>query len=138
MTGFTIKTKDGEKIRFAYYISDAPVTSKAFDDALPYTETFYHAKVSGEEIWTDKAPELNIIQENSSVFIQAGEVVIGPIGPFRNKVIKCMGIMYGEGKLLDCGNIFAKVYDEDLSSLKVVCKKFWSEGFHELTFEKLD
>ncbi len=136
MTGFTIKTIDGIIIRFKYY-TDAPVTSKAFNDALPYTETFYHARVSGEEIWTDKAPALDIIQENSSVFIETGEVVIGPLNPARNKVVKCMGIMYGEGKLLDCGNIFAKIFDEDAAALKKLGDRFWREGFQELSFEKL-
>ena len=48
-----------------------------------------------------------------------------------------MGIMYGEGKLLDCGNIFAKVYDEDLNQLKVLGGKLWSEGFQEIAFEKI-
>jgi len=136
MTGFTIKTKDNKKIRFKYY-ADAPITAKAFNDALPFTETFYHARISGEEIWTDKAPELDIIQENSSVFIETGEVVIGPKTPSRNKVVRCMGIMYGEGKLLDCGNIFAKVYDEDAEAMKTLGGKFWSDGFQELTFESI-
>lgn len=137
MTGFTIKIKDGGKIRFKYY-SEAPITSKAFQDTLPFTQTFYHARVSGEEIWTDKAPMLDIIQENSSVFINTGEVVIGPKNPSRNKVVGCMGIMYGDGKLLDCGNIFAKVYDEDAEALKKLGNSFWEEGFKELIFERID
>lgn len=137
MNGFQIKTNDGVTIHFKYY-SEAPETSKAFDASLPFTKTFFHAKVSGEEIWTDNAPELDIIQENSSVFIHPGEVVIGPLRPERNKVIHCMGIMYGEGKLLDCGNIFAKVYDEDLPKLVHLGLKHWKEGFQELEFEKLD
>lgn len=137
MSGFRIKTKDGIEIRFRYY-SEAPVTSKAFDASLPFTKKFFHAKVSGEEIWTDNAPALDIIQENSSVFIYPGEVVIGPLSPARNKVIKCMGVMYGEGKLLDCGNIFAKAYDEDLPNLVKLGHRLWEEGFQELVFEKLN
>lgn len=57
MFGFTVKTNDGVTIRFKYY-SEAPVTSKAFNESLPFIKTFFHAKVSGEEIWTDKAPAL--------------------------------------------------------------------------------
>lgn len=136
MTGFTIRTNSGVKIRFNYY-SEAPVTSQAFNNALPFTQTFYHARVSGEEIWTDKAPALDIIQENSTVFIEPGEVVIGPLNPSRSKVVKCMGIMYGEGKLLDSGNIFAKVHDEDMDLLKELGGKLWEEGFKEVTLEKL-
>lgn len=71
------------------------------------------------------------------MFIETGEVVIGPKTPSRNKVVRCMGIMYGEGKLLDCGNIFAKVYDEDAEAMKTLGGKFWSDGFQELTFESI-
>ena len=48
-----------------------------------------------------------------------------------------MGIFYGEGKLLDCGNIFAKVYDDDLALLKVLGDDIWRKGAQELHFENL-
>ena len=138
MKGFRITTKEGQVIRFAYYINEAPVTSNAFAQVLPFTRTFLHARVSGQEIWIDNAPELDIIQENSSVFMVPGEVAIGPMNPKRNKVGKCMGILYGEGHLLDCSNIFAKVFDEDLPLLKALGDKTWKQGVQELTFETLD
>ena len=79
MRGFRINTNDGIVIRFNYLLADAPVTCAAFNASLPFTRTFLHASLSGQEIWTDNAPKLDIIQENSSVFTNPGEVVIGPI-----------------------------------------------------------
>jgi hypothetical protein len=137
MKGFIIKTKDNQIIRFKYYNEAAPVTISAFDEQLPFTRTFIHARVSGQEFWIDNAPELNIIQENASVFTVQGEVVIGTLKPTRTKTSKCMGIYYGEGKGLDCCNIFGKVFDEDLSLLKDLGDKIWRQGEQELTFEKL-
>ena len=137
MTGFKIKTNEGREIRFRYY-SEALVTSKAFNDALPFSMTIMHAKVSGQELWSDKAPALDIIQENASVFAEPGEFVIAPMKPDRNKVKNCLGIFYGEGKLVDCCNFFAKVYEEDLHILKEFGEKIWREGFQEITFEKID
>lgn len=136
MTGFKLKTKDGTEVRFEYY-DEAPETSKAFDKALPFTLTIMHAKVSGQELWSDKAPKLNAIQENASVFAEAGEFVIAPSKPERNKVKNCLGIFYGEGKLVDCCNIFATAFDEDLYLLKELGEKIWREGFQEMSFEKL-
>src|SRR6266852_4322114 len=101
MTGFIIKTSDKQIIRFTFYRDAAPVTAAAFEKILPFTRSFLHARVSGQEIWIDNAPELSIIQENASVFMSPGEVAIGPLMPLRNKVGKCMGILYGEGHLLD-------------------------------------
>lgn len=48
-----------------------------------------------------------------------------------------MGIFYGEGKLVDCGNIFGKVVDEDMALLKDLGEKIWMQGEQELQFEKL-
>lgn len=137
MKGFRIKTNDGQTIRFNY-LAEAPITAAAFAETLPFTRTFLHARVSGEEIWIDDAPEIDIIQENASVFISPGEAAIAPIKPVRSKVSKCMGIMYGEGRLLDCSNIFAKVLDEDLTALKRLGAKTWKEGVQELTFEAMN
>ena len=138
MIGFIIKTSDKKTIRFKYYLDVAPITTEAFAKQLPFAKTFIHARVSGQEFWIDNAPELDIIQENASVFTEPGEVVLGPLKPLRTKTSKCMGIYYGEGKGLDCCNIFAKVFDEDLPLLKILGEKIWKHGEQELFFEKLD
>jgi hypothetical protein len=137
MTGFVIKTADGQTIRFNYYTDDAPITVKAFHALLPFTRTFLHARVSGQEIWTGDAPPLDIIQENASVFTIPGEVVFGPSKPARTKTANCMGIYYGEGKGLDCCNIFAKVFDEDMTALKTLGNNIWERGMQQITFERL-
>jgi hypothetical protein len=136
MSGFIINVP-GISIRFRYYTAEAPVTAAAFAKLLPFTRIFLHARISGQEIWTDLAPPLNIIQENSSVFTVAGEAVYGPSMPLRSKTRDAMGIYYGEGKGLDGSNIFAKVWDEDMTLLRSLGDKIWREGLHELTFDKL-
>jgi Protein of unknown function (DUF3830) len=137
MTNFLIKTEDNLSIRFQFYITDAPVTSEAFAQKLPFSEIFVHARVSGEEIWIDNAPLLDIIQENASVFPEPGEIVIGPARPIRNKIAGCIGIFYGEGRLLDAGNIFGKVIEEDLPLLKTLGEKIWLQGTQKLFFERI-
>jgi hypothetical protein len=137
MTGFIIKTAEGETIRFECYDEDAPITVAVFLSLLPFTRTFLHARVSGQEIWINDAPELDIIQENASVFTVPGEVVYGPLKPKRTKTSNCMGIYYGEGKGLDCCNIFAKVFDEDMHLLQSLGDQIWKQGTQEITFEKL-
>ncbi len=135
MPGFAIVTQDGTLIRFEYYLTDAPLTSSAFAALLPFSRTFLHARISGQEIWTDHVPPLDIIQENASVFTIPGEVVFGPSRPTRAKTANCMGIYYGEGKGLDCCNIFAKVVDEDLPKLKTLGELIWKNGQQVLTFQ---
>lgn len=137
MNGFLIRTKDNQTIRFRLYDDAAPITSTAFLKALPFSRNFLHARVSGQEIWIDDAPSLKIIQENSSVFAEPGEIVIGPALPARNKIANCMGIFYGEGQLLDAGNIFGKVFEEDLTLLKTLGDLIWRNGAQELTFEAI-
>jgi len=138
MTGFILKTADHKVIRFKYYGEDAPVTVSSFDLLLPFTRIFVQARVSGQEIWVDNAPVLDIIQENASVFTLPGEVVYGPLKPARAKTANCMGIYYGEGRGLDCCNIFAKVFDEDMDLLKTLGENTWKRGAQEIIFEKLD
>jgi len=133
MTGFIITTSNNQTIRFRYYSQDAPVTVEAFSKLLPFTRTFMHARVSGQEIWIDDTPPLDIIQENASVFTEPGEVVFGPLKPARTKTSNCMGIYYGEGKGLDCCNIFAKVFDEDMHLLKELGNSIWREGTQQIT-----
>ena len=132
----TFIARSGNKvIRFRCYEREAPVTCQAFLKLLPFKQVFKHARVSGEEIWTDQAPELNVIQENASVFTEPGEVVYGPLKPSRTKTQNAMGIYYGEGKGLDAANIFAKVYDEDIPLLKSLGESIWKEGQQEISFE---
>jgi len=138
MSTFRIRTKENEIIRFNLYDDAAPVTVEAFIKTLPFTRSFVHARVSGQEIWIDDAPELDIIQENASVFTEPGEIVIGPLKPARAKTAKCMGIYYGEGKGLDCGNIFGKVYSEDFQKLIELGDRIWRQGLQELIFEITD
>ena len=136
--GFIVITPDDCKIHFRYYNDDAPVTCAAFENMLPFKRTFFHARVSGQEIWVDNACKLDIIQENASVFTEPGEVVIGPLKPARTKTANCIGIYYGEGKGLDCGNIFGRVFDEDLPLLKALGDKIWKQGAMELKFMALE
>ncbi len=138
MTGFKITTPDNQEIKFEFYLDTAPVTSKAFAQILPFTRTFYHARVSGQEIWIDNVPPLDIIQENASVFVEPGEVVFGPVKPVRAKTTNCFGIYYGEGKGLDACNIFAKVTEKDKPKLIDLGNRIWKNGSKELTFSLID
>ncbi len=134
MTGFKLTTPQNQEIRFEYYLDSAPVTSAAFHNLLPFTRTFYHARLSGQEFWIADAPPLDIIQENASVFTQTGEAVFGPTQPARAKTANCMGIYYGEGKGLDAANIFARVINEDIEKLKSLGEQVWKSGAQELVF----
>lgn len=135
--GFKVSTSSGQEIRFLYYTDEAPHTVQAFDKTLPFSLNFIHARVSGEEIWVEKGPQIEVIQENSSVFTKPGEVVIGPTTTARNKVSGCMGIFYGEGKGLDGSNIFARVAKEDAQRLVELGTDIWKNGEQELKFERL-
>jgi hypothetical protein len=135
MQSFALKTSDNKSIRFNLYTEAAPVTCTAFIKLLPFTRTFMHARVSGQEIWIDDAPPLDIIQENASVFAEPGEIVYGPLNARRTKTINCMGIYYGEGKGLDACNIFAKVFEEDMHLLKKLGDDIWRNGTQALSFE---
>ena len=138
MTGFKITTQDGQEIKFELYLDDAPITSTAFQSILPFTRTFNHARVSGQEIWIDDVPKLDIIQENASVFTAPGEVVFGPTKPSRTKTADCFGIYYGDGKGLDACNIFAKVVDTDRQKLINLGNDIWKNGSQELTLSLID
>lgn len=137
MKGFKLITPDQQEIHFEYYLTEAPVTAKAFHTILPFTKTFYHARVSGQEIWTDNVPPLDIIQENASVFTTAGEVVFGPAKPARTKTANCFGIYYGEGKGVDAANIFAKVVAADFKKLQELGESIWRNGAVEITLEAI-
>ena len=94
MDQFLIKIQDNLNIRFRLYNNEAPITTKAFASNIPFSKPFLHARISGEEIWTDDGPQLDIQQENVSVFAEPGEIVVGPIKPARNRVANCIGIFY--------------------------------------------
>jgi len=138
MTGFKIITSDNQEIKFKFYTDEAPITSKAFASILPFSRIFYHARVSGNEIWIDNVPQLDIIQENASVYTEPGEVVFGPSKPTRTKTANCFGIYYGEGKGLDACNIFAKVVDSDKQKLIDLGNEIWKNGSQELTICSID
>ena len=138
MTGFIIKTKDNQTIRFHYYFEDAPLSVAAFQKELPFTLSFYHARTSGQEFWIADAFKFDVIQENASVFIEQGEIVLGPMKPARVKTAGAIGIYYGEGRGLDAANIFGKLFDEDLSFLKTLGEKIWKQGEQELRFEEFE
>ncbi len=138
MTGFKLTTPDKQVIRFEFYKDTAPVTSKAFAEILPFTRTFHHARVSGQEIWIDDVPKLDIIQENSSVFTEPGEVVFGPTKPIRTKTANCFGIYYGDGKGLDACNIFARVIESDKQKLIDLGNSIWKNGSQDLTISLID
>jgi hypothetical protein len=137
MQGFKIITKDGVEIHFKFYLDEAPVTCNAFRETLPFIRVFFHARVSGREIWIDNVPALDIIQENASVFAEPGEVVVGPTKPSRVKTANCFGIYYGEGKGLDAANIFARVIDADMKKLQELGDCIWKKGPQELRIEAL-
>lgn len=136
MSGFKLILPNQDPIHFRYYDVDAPITSQAFNALLPFEVTLKHARVSGQEIWTDNAPPLDIIQENASVFTQPGEVVYGPSKPERVSTKNCMGIYYGQGKGVDACNIFACVIPEDAEQLQKLGDMIWRKGEHVMRFEK--
>jgi hypothetical protein len=138
MKGFKLTTSDQQELRFEFYLEAAPLSSKAFAEILPFTRTFNHARVSGQEIWIDDVPPLDVIQENASVFTEPGEVVFGPSKPLRTKTANCFGIYYGEGKGLDAGNIFAKVIPSDLPKLVALGNDIWKKGSQELTVSLIE
>ena len=46
-----------------------------------------------------------------------------------------MGIFYGEGKLLDGGNIFGRIWEEDMEKLVSLGNSIWKQGEQILSFE---
>ncbi len=135
--GFYLFTPDGIRIRFLYYTDCASVTCEAFAKVLPFSKMFFHARFSGAEFWTDQIPPVDVIQENASVFVNPGEVVLGPEKALRTSTVNCMGIYYGEGKGVDACNIFARVVEEDVELLTQLGDQIWKSGGVELTFDRL-
>jgi uncharacterized protein DUF3830 len=137
MKGFTLRADSQAPIRFLFYLDSAPQTCEAFASLLPFTRILMHARTSGQEIWTDDSPQVDVIQENASIFTEPGEAVIGPSRPLRTRTANCMGIYYGEGRGLDACNIFAKVLNEDLGKLRDLGLAIWMHGAREIHFEGL-
>ncbi len=133
---FYMITLQGIKIRFALYKQEAPYTGEAFCKLLPFSKIFYHARYSGQEIWCADAVNLDIIQENASVYTFPGEMVLGPSGSKRVKTANALGVYYGEGRGLDAANIFAKAFPEDLFLLQKLGEDIWKNGQQLLTFHK--
>ncbi len=129
-----MKSPDGKSIRFELYGKDSPMTCKAFLKALPFEGKAVQARQAGEEIWLPEGPELNIPPENATVHLKPGELGIAPIYE-RNQVARSIAILYGEGSLHDCVNLFAKVKKEDMQTLKELGEKIWLEGSRNLRFE---
>ncbi|MEZ5012721.1 MAG: DUF3830 family protein [Chitinophagales bacterium] len=132
MQGFVLTTNTFT-IRFMYYVAEAPHTCRAFQDMLPNTYIFAHARVSGAEFWLGDLTFPEIPQENASVFVLPGEAVLGPSKPERLKTAGTLGFYYGEGKGLDACNIFACVVDEDREELKKLGMYVWNHGAMEIT-----
>lgn len=128
--------REESRLRFQYYLEEAPLTVKAFRDHLPFSLELLHARFSGNEIWSPTAPALDVIQENATIYTRPGEVVIGPISPKRVKTAGCMGIYYGEGKGLDACNVFARIVDEDAELLRQVGEEIWREGGRTIRFSE--
>lgn len=118
------------------YAKLAPETVKALQAALPFEREIFHARLSGKEIWCDDMPKLDVPQENASVHAQPGEFVVGPLKPIRNQITGCLGLFYGQGQLIDCGNIIGKVRKEDLATLKAWGQDIWQNGSQSLTFSE--
>ncbi len=135
---FNIRNKSGVQIRFRYYLKEAPESCCAFDSILPLKRIFYHARVSGQDIWFDNLPDLNIIRENASVFTVPDEAVLSPSHPKRTRTANCFGIYYGEGRGLDACNIFASVFDEDREKLTLPGDEIWKNGAMEIIMERFN
>ncbi len=136
MNSFIIITPDQIRIRFQLYTDDAAQTCEAFLASLPFSRTFYHARFSGAEFWTNDNIQYALPQENASVHTQPGEIVLGPLMPQRTQTAGCLGIYYGEGKGIDCANIFGIVCAEDHDKLCSLGETIWRNGGVLLRFEK--
>ncbi len=134
MTGkfFHLRSKEGV-IRFSLYHKEAPQTCLAFLSKLPWRGKAVQARLSGEEIYIEKGPALNVPQENTSIFLRPGE--IGYAVPIARSPIKNnIAIVYGEAKLFDGVNVFARVVPTDLKKLKNLGKSIWLNGAQILNF----
>lgn len=133
-----VTNQKGEVIIINLYAELAPNTVQALGAVLPFEREIFHARLSGQEIWCDDMPQLDVPQENASVHAQPGEFVVGPKNPIRNQITGCLGLFYGKGTLIDCGNIIGKVEKDDLSILKSWGQDIWQNGSQILSFSRLE
>lgn len=135
--GFQVSAPGGQAIPFEYNLRFAVETCEAFDELLPFSCVFKHVETSGPELWTENAPVLDILQQYSTAQAEAGEVLLGPVQPLRNRISGSLRIFYGEGQSLDAGNVFARVFKGELDKLAALGNRIRKEGSLELSFEQL-
>ena len=133
-----ITNTSGESIVLDLYDELAPETISALWEILPFEREIFHARLSGQEIWCDDMPVLDVPQENASIHAQPGEFVVGPKNPIRNQITGCLGLFYGKGALIDCGNVIGKVRKEDMSVLKSWGQDIWQNGSQKLSFSRYE
>ena len=121
-------------LRFNLYTKIAPATCRVFTSALPLSVKIVHARFAGEEIW-GKGPKFDIPQENATIHLKPGELgyAVPRAGSGINQAIS---LVYGEAKLHDCVNVFAKVYPRDLLKLKSLGETVWLKGKRTIKFVK--
>ena len=136
--GFQVSASGGEPIPFEYNLRFAVETCEAFDELLPFNCGFKHVETSRPELWTENAPVLDILQQYSTAYAEAGEVLLGPVGPLRNRISGSLRIFYGKGQSLDAGNVFARVFKGELDKLAALGNRIRKEGSVELSFEQLE
>jgi len=126
-----------EPINFELYAQDAPTTCEAFIKALPIEAKALQARFAGEEIWIPEGPSLAIAQENATIELKPGELGYAP--PIkRSSVGRSIAIVYGEAKLSDCVNVFAKVVEADMDKLRKLGERIWLEGNRTLRFRVVE
>jgi hypothetical protein len=81
---------------------------------------------------------LILYRKTHRFFTEPGEIVLGPLKSTRSKTANCLSIYYGEGRGLNCCNIFGKVVDEDLPLLKALGTEIWKNGAQNVIFEAIE
>ena len=115
----------GEKIRARLLTDDAPITCKAFEDAMPTKTIVVNAKFAGDET-------IGML----SFYVPPGEnevpsVEPGDIGYYPRSQTLCL--FYGEIMPFGYINLFAKVLPEDLEKSVTAGKNILNAGSMPLT-----
>lgn len=131
-----IRTIDGKILTVTLYEEDAPNTCKIFLSKLPIKIKLYHARIAGEEIFTEEGPLLNIPIENATNELEPGEIGAFAWSPRSSNDFKGgIVITYGpHANLIKCSNVFARVAEEDMETLKAVSLRMWKGGSEEFEF----
>lgn len=133
MKGFRIRAPGTESVRFTFDERKAPETCQEFIAALPFEALGVQARFAGEEIWIKQGPDLKIKRENSSIRPKFGEM--GYVAPRKgSELSRSIAIAYGEVKLSESANIFARVIKSDRGKLKSMGRNIWLKGQKELKF----